>query len=636
METEEEQVEAEVEINTPEDQTNAPAEDEYVIEEEWMDYFDRLEEMELSKDQGRKEEVKVDQVKDVKEPKKDKPIPMPKVTKTKKQLNKSVKKEASKKKKVEPNVPVKINNRNVELEKTLNEISELVDKITNSKNGHETNVKAQLKEIKDDIKKPKKEEADKVQEPGQEEEISLESVVEETEEILKSAEEIILENEALRKENGDLRQELKEQEDDDDDDDDDDNDDDEVKAPEHQSENMYKTENYPTYDGDLDVLTDSFEEGSKDEWDQYFDDLEHKKPPGPKVEPKTPKKENNKHEPESPVYKDEDYPHYNVDLDVLMDSFEEAGPQDEYTRYFDALEEEENRRLNEKVKKKKGRRSGGGSSFFAEAMPMKDNRTRIRQFLEREKQRRELMKQKIDRESIKNLIKEKSNEKKEKEDSPKETNENSNVKKNDQVEEISKEETKGENNQQTVDDQNKADYSSVLQETLLKLVKDVEKLLYQNGYSNGEANIDASPDTKSRESKGKDTKRYKSKKLEGEMGKGKPTKLKGDTVDMFSQNIDFTDPESIVNTIKHTTRVANKMMQELADSLTEQLMNVKAARGAEDDDEEGDEPWEVIEERDEKLRQLCKKGRLSSADCNQVSSHFASISNKRTLHYGFI
>ena len=608
---------AEDSVETAEDEVQVEAEigaqdDEYFIEDEWIDYFDRLEEME-----EKKAEIKVDKMADAKISKEDEPTPN-KGTKIKEEASKSAKKEKNQNEKIVPKVPAESKSRNIELEKALNEINELVDIITMGKNKHVALEEEKLSEMKEDVENKKMEKKENVPE-----EVQIISEDTEAEKISKTAKELFMENEALKKENGELRQELKEEEEEDDDDDDDDDDEAKPEKPEKPVvADMYKDENYPTYDVDLDVLTESFEEGSKDEWDEYFDEMENKKSPQPKMKATKEHKEKKKHVPESPAYKEGDYPHYKDDLDVLMDSFEGDALQDEWIKYFDDLEEEENKRLDGKVKKKKGRRSGGGSSFFAEAVPIKDNKTRKRHFLDREKQRREQMKHKIDNDSIKSYIKEKATGKKQ--DSHKETSENDNMRDNGKVEDAIKEGTEIDSDPLTSNEDSKVEGTSILQETLLKLIKDVEKLLYQNGHTNGEASDVSSTDTQPKEEpKTKETKTDKSKKLKGEMGKEKSAELKGETLDIFPQNIDLTDPDSIVNTIKHTTTVANKIMQEFADSLTEQLLNVKAARAGraddDDDDEEAYEPWEVVEERNEKFKKLCKKGRLSSADCNQVS-----------------
>ena len=183
---------------------------------------------------------------------------------------------------------------------------------------------------------------------------------------------------------------------------------------------------------------------------------------------------------------------------------------------------------------------------------------------------------------------------------------------------------KGQENTILKNQKNQED-SSVLQATVLKLVKDIEDLLSFNGQRNSiiqngatneavtkeEPNIDESKEKKSKNVDNQDE-RFSSI-LNVESLNLKSLKLKS------PKDIDLTDPESVVNTIKHTTNAVNKIMQDFADSLTARLLDGKTGRDGDDgDDDDDDEPWEVREEWEEKLRKLCKKGRLSSADCNQV------------------
>ena len=671
VETEEEEEEEE-ETETDEPQET---EEEYSIDE-WMDYFDQLEEMEMLKDQEEKK-IKEDRKASSKEKPalkkttvvEKKPVvkenPVPSVPKEQQQQERQQQDE--KDEKAIPKEPEKKISTKAELEETLNEINKLVDQLTNGHN--EDNAKPEeqpVDEIDDQLTLEGGEEnitetKEKAEEESEEEGETIEEEID-TEENLRTSEEVLMENEALRKENMALKEELKEEEDEEeeDDDDDDEDDDDDIPSQKRSYETgkiMYKDqENYPTYNVDLDVLVDSFDGGSQDEWDQYFDEPEHKKSteekPGDKIlkeseKKKKMKKKEKAKESDHYMFKEEDYPLYNVDLDVLVDSFEADGG-DEWTRYFDRLEAEEDRKLDEKMKRKAqrtgsgtGRGSGGGgSSFFAAGMPMKDEKIRVKQFLEREKQRRGHMKQKIDKESVKTYLRGKSNDKDK--DNPKETidtenddNDNGGKGHNENSEEpMKKEERANDNKEQIVmedetppknreitilkNPKNQED-SNILQATLLKLVKDIEELLSFNGHTNGIVHTGAPHEAETKEEPNIDeSKEKKSQNFDNHHEKFSSI-LNVESLNLLPKDMDLTDPESVVNTIKHTTNAVNKIMQDFADSLTARLLDGKTGRDGDDgDDDDDDEPWEVREEWEEKLRKLCKKGRLSSADCNQV------------------
>ena len=650
---------------------------------------------------------------------------------------KDVDKELKKKKKINLEEALK------EVNKMVENLSKAEDKkprtVSEDKKGEERAVKEETDRIPVESQKDKQEEI----EDDKEEEVEKEATNDEQEEVerefknqnintenestnqnpdsekkLRTMGEILAENETLRKENMELKEEMKkedleeedeEEEDDDDDDDDDDEEDEDDKIaprknnPETSSKMAFKDEeSYPSYNVDLDVLVETYDAAGKDEWDQYFDELEHKKSREPEPEHKAPrkgvkkvKKEDTEKEPDSYLFHEEDYPLYNVDLDVLVDSFE-VDVGDEWTKYFDRLEAEEDRKLDEKMKKK-DRKSGsetgsrkGGGSFFAAGMPMKDDsKARVKEFIESERQRRDKGKHKFDKESIREYVKEKLKDK-EKNDEKSERkikrntdsdddNRNANhndetrkdtKKKDDSIKEIDKKELEDKeilekvNSNTESKQQPNQESSSVLQETLQKLVNDIEKLLSLSGNSNKAVQNGVDPehkeDTKELEkkenpeekSKATDSVKFKKKDTPKEEPKADNSEeldkedtpkeeskatdsediaeennnpeeksgsiFNGEPLNLLPKNVDLTDPESIVKTIQHTTDMANKIMQDFADALTAQLLDGKTEATPGEGDEDDDEPWEAMEERAEKLQKLCKKGRLSSADCNQV------------------
>ena len=672
MEAEEEEEEEETEADEPQEivpDLQQQTDEEYSIDE-WMDYFDQLEAMEMLKDQEeRKVETKGDRKTSAKEKTvlkkttvvKETPVangkPAENVSEEKQQV--SEKSNPQDEKVVSEESGKKISTK-AELEETLNEINKLVDQLSNGHNKENTNPAEETVDDKDDVSTPEEAEGeeenseekteDSEEEGEEDEETSAEEV--DSEENLQTAAEVLVENESLRKENMELREELKDVEDDEEDDDDDD-DDDEYDNPPKKSKFktdkiMFKDEeNYPTYNVDLDVLADSFDGGSQDEWDQYFDELEQKKSQEERTDHKIPKergkqkkmkKKEKAKESDNIMFKDEDYPLYDVDLDVLVDAFEteRGNTADEWTRYFDRLEAEEDRKLDEKMKRKRQKTGTGtgGSSFFASGMPMKDDKIRVKQFLEREKQRRNHMKHKFDKESIKTYLKGKSSDKEK--EIPKETIDKENddddsshvsnegpIKEGERVDDnkeqiVYVEEETLEKDQENIipkKQQNDED-SSIFQATVLKLVKDIEELLssnehtsdiVKNGVPNGAGSKEEPKIGESEEERSKNVDNYDEKSS---------SVLNAEALNLLPKNIDLTDPQSVVNTIKHTTDVVNKIMQDFADTLTARLLNGKTGRDDGDDDD--DEPWEAREDWEEKLKKLCKKGRLSSADCNQV------------------